>query len=241
MSKLNSYSIMGMKVHDVNMEESLETIDGFVKQGGSHLVVTLGVEMVMASDKDTEFRDIVNSASLVTPDSVGILWAGRRAGYPLRQRVPGVELLEAAARESAKYGWRTFFLGAKPGVAKAAGEKLKEKYPGFNFVGEYHGYFKNDEEPLKAIEEAKPEIIFIALGFPAQEKWFMRNKDRLGNMVGVGVGGSFDVISGTIKRAPAVFRKLGLEWFHRLITQPSRIMRMAVLPAFALKVLFKGV
>ena len=238
---MKQISILGLKVHNLSMKETLDKIDSLIKQGGSHLLVTLGVEMVMAAQEDSEFRDIVNDASLVVPDSVGILWAAKKNGTPLKERVPGVEIIQRIAEENQKYNRRVFFLGAKPGVAKAASEKLKEKYPGFYPVGEHHGYFKDDNEVLPKIQESNPDLILVALGFPAQEKWFCRNRDKLGNSVCIGVGGSFDVISGKIKRAPLFFRKLGLEWFYRLITEPKRITRMMALPAFVIKVLFKGV
>lgn len=239
--EMETFSLMGLKVNNVSMEETLEHIDNLIKSGGSHLVVTLGVEMVMWAQNDEDFRNIVNSASLVTPDSSGILWASKKAGHPLKERVPGVEIIEAAAKNADRFPWRTFLLGAKPGVAKLAGERLKEKYASFNLVGVYHGYFKDDDEAIEKIRDAAPQLIFVAMGFPAQEKWFWRNKERLGNIVAVGVGGSFDVLSGNIKRAPAIFRKFGVEWLYRLLKEPRRIKRMAVLPKFVLRVILKGV
>jgi len=238
---MESISLLGVKVNNLSIDEILETIDSFIKNGGSHLIVTLGVEMVMAAQSDKEYRDVINGASLVVPDSVGILWAAKRKGILLKERAPGIEIIERAASESGKFPWRTFFLGASPDVAKTAAEKLKEKYPDFNWVGEHHGYFDKDEEVIRKIREARSEIVYIAMGFPAQEKWFQKNRELLGNIVAIGVGGSFDVLSGSIKRAPTFFRKLGMEWFYRLVTQPGRILRMMALPAFVLKVLIKGV
>ena len=238
---MDKISVLGVKVYNLSMDETLEEMNRLIKSGGSHLLVTLGVEMVMAAQKNEVFKNTVNNASLVVPDSVGIIWAAKKSGKMLKERVPGVEIIDKVAATAEKYGWKAFFLGAKPGVAKEAAEKLKSKYPHFKWVGEHHGYFKEDDEVLKKISETKPNLIFVALGFPAQEEWFERNRKKLGNSVVIGVGGSFDVISGRIKRAPMLYRKLGLEWFHRLITEPKRIIRMMALPAFVLKVIFKGV
>lgn len=234
-------SILGVKVYNLSMEETLEEMNRLITSGGSHLLVTLGVEMVMAAQKDEEFKNIINDASLVVPDSVGIIWAAKKSGMKLRERVPGVEIIDKVAATSDKYKWKAFFLGAKPGVAKEAAQKLMGKYPDFKCVGEHHGYFKDDGEVLDMINETEPNLIFVALGFPAQEKWFVKNREKLGSSIVIGVGGSFDVISGRIKRAPMFYRKLGLEWFHRLITEPKRIIRMMALPAFVLNVIFKGV
>jgi N-acetylglucosaminyldiphosphoundecaprenol N-acetyl-beta-D-mannosaminyltransferase len=238
---MESVSVCGLKVNDVTMEQTLESIDRMVSGGGSHLVVTLGVEMVMRTNRDREFIDIVNNASLVVPDSVGIQWAGRKAGGRFPERVTGIDILTAAARQNEYYKWKVFFLGAKPGVAEEAAENMKRDYPEFRIVGTHHGYFDNDEEIIDKIKSADINVLFIALGSPYQEKWFMKNRERLGNIVALGVGGSFDVISGTVRRAPVFMRKLGLEWFYRLVTQPARFGRMLALPRFAIRILLKGV
>mgnify|MGYP000104496427 CR=1 FL=1 len=194
----------------------------------------------MRSEQNAGFKKIVNDAALVVPDSVGVVWACRRAGAAIKERVPGIDILYAAARENSRFPWRIFFLGALPGVAEAAAEKLRSDYPGFNVVGTHHGYFKDNLEVIEKIKAASPDVLFIAMGSPAQEEWFVRNAGKLGNVVAIGVGGSFDVASGNLKRAPAIFQRLGLEWLHRLITQPSRIYRMLVLPVFAIKVILAG-
>jgi N-acetylglucosaminyldiphosphoundecaprenol N-acetyl-beta-D-mannosaminyltransferase len=240
---METVQVCGLKVNDVTMQQALDSIDRMVSEGGAHLVVTLGVEMVMRSDNDNdnEFIDIVNNASLVVPDSVGIQWAGRKAGGKFPERVTGIDILTGAAKQNEKYQWKVFFLGAKPGVAEKAAENMKKDYPGFRIVGTYHGYFDKDEEIIDRIKAAGTDVLFIALGSPYQEKWFMKNRERFGDITALGVGGSFDVISGTVKRAPVFMRKLGLEWFYRLITQPTRFVRMLALPRFAMRILLKGV
>ena len=234
---MQTFKLFGLPVYDVTLDECLERIDIMVKQGGSHLIITLGVEMVMRARNDPDFVSIARDASLVVPDSVGILWACRHYGNPLRQRVPGIDILQASARQAERYPWRVFFLGAKPGVAGQAARRMSEQYPSFKVVGHHHGYFDDDEPVIRAIREAETQVLFVALGSPAQEKWFDKNRETLGNLVAIGVGGSLDVVSGSVKRAPLFFRKTGTEWLYRLLTQPSRIGRMMALPAFAAKVL----
>lgn len=240
---MESTSIFGLKVNNLSMAETLEAIDGLIRSGEPSLVVTLGVEMVMKAQEDHQFKEIVNKAQLVVPDSAGVLWACKKSGLNMKERVPGVDIIENAAKEAKKYPWRTFFLGAKPGIADTAMKKLQEKYPHFNCVGQHHGYFTPQEEEsvIQKIMDAKTQLLCIALGFPRQEIWFDGNKHKLKGVTAMGVGGSFDVISGNITRAPMTYRKLGLEWLYRLLKEPSRASRMMALPVFALRVLFKGV
>ncbi|MFP4498130.1 MAG: WecB/TagA/CpsF family glycosyltransferase [Vulcanimicrobiota bacterium] len=232
--------IFGLNIHRVTLDETMELIDNMVKQGGAHLVVTLGVEMIMRAQNDPEFANIVNEASLVVPDSVGVLWSCKKGGFALKERVPGVDILYSSARNREKYPWKVFFLGAKPGTAERAKEKIEKEFPGYQVVGTHHGYFREDREVIDIIRDANPDILFIALGSPFQEKWFMKNRHQLGDIVALGVGGSLDVVSGEARRAPVFFQKMGLEWFYRLVTQPARFKRMLVLPAFAIKVLIEG-
>lgn len=236
---LQEISVLGVKVKDITVSETAELIEKFVlERDKPHLIVTLGTEMVMASQKDSDIRDLINSASLVCADGAGVVWGARRAGLKLREKAAGVEILEEVVKRSSESKLRIFLLGAKPGTAEKTAENLKNKYPNCNIVGTYHGYFKDDSEPIKIIKEAKPDVIFTALGFPKQEKWYLSHAQELDIPVGMGVGGSFDVLSGKIERAPMWMRKLSLEWLYRLIKEPSRFGRMMSIPKFILAVLF---
>lgn len=240
---METYSVRGLKVNNLSMEETLDELNRLVETGGAHLTVTLGVEMVMHAEKDAEFREIVNGASLVVPDSVGILWACKKAGHPLKERVPGIDILQQAASRAERYPWKIFLLGAEPGVAEKAAQSLKEKNPHISIAGCHHGYFtrEQEEEVINKIRDSGARVLFAALGFPKQEKWFERHRDKLGDLVVIGVGGSLDVLAGKVKRAPVLFQKLGLEWFYRLVSQPQRIGRMMALPAFVIKIMIEGV
>lgn len=235
---MKEISILGIKVNDITKSETVDLINKFAEEKDkSHLIVTLGTEMVMAAREDNDIKELINGAEAVCADGVGIVLASKIKKQQIREKAAGVEILEETVRQSAETGKKIFFLGSKPGIAEKAAERLREKYPGCNIAGTFHGYFQDDEEAKAEIRKASPDIIFIALGFPRQEKWYREYGKELGIPVGIGVGGSFDVISGNIERAPSWMRKLCLEWLFRLIKEPARWKRMLVLPKFAITVI----
>lgn len=184
------------------------------------------------------FRSIVEQAYVV-PDGIGIVYAAKWTNQPIYERVTGVELLEALMAEADRRRWNVYLLGAHPEVISLAAEKLAERYPNACVVGYRDGYFRQDEEEqiVQEIAEKKPHLLFVALGAPRQEEWMAKYRDQLNASLMMGVGGSFDVISGKVKRAPAVWQKLHLEWFYRLVSQPSRWKRQLAIPRFVLTVL----
>jgi len=214
-------------------------VEAFIEDGSPHQVVTVNPEFVMAAQSNAEFRRVINSSGLALPDGVGVLWASRRLGLPVPGRIPGVDLVERLAALAAERGHRLFFLGAMPGVADKAAEVLRARYPGLVVAGTYAGSPRPEDEIaiLARIHVAHPHILLVAYGAPAQDLWIARNLNRLAVPVCIGVGGSFDYIAGTRPRAPRWLRQLGLEWLHRLITQPWRWQRMLALPQFAWQVL----
>ena len=165
-------------------------------------------------------------------DGVGVIHAAKILGRPLKGRVPGIEFASALMERMAQTGRRLYLLGAKPGVAEMAAANLQAKYPGLVICGTHDGYFKEDGPVVQAIRDSGAEAVFVCLGAPKQEKWIAANGAATGAKLLVGLGGSLDVFAGTVKRAPEAFQKLGMEWFYRLCTQPSRIGRMAKLPLF---------
>lgn len=232
-------SILGCFVDLVNMEQALRTVEDMIGDGVPCQVITLNAELVYNAYHNRYLQEIINSARLVTPDGVGIVWAARRLGYRVEERVTGIDMFYNLCKLAAEKGWGVYFLGAAPGVAKKAGEKLASMYPGLNISGNHHGFF-NDEENKAIIDEIKsksPELLFVAMGAPKQEYWINRMKDELGVPVCMGVGGSFDVVAGIKKRAPNFIIKLNLEWFYRLITEPVRFKRQLALPKFVLLIL----
>jgi N-acetylglucosaminyldiphosphoundecaprenol N-acetyl-beta-D-mannosaminyltransferase len=236
---MNSISILGVKICAVDMTVTLATIAEFVQSGKPHMVVTADASAAVLAQSDAELKEIINSADLVTPDSVGILWAARRFGTPLPERVSGADLVERLCEQAAVLGNRVFLLGAAPGVAEDAAANLYERYPGLQIVGTHHGYFKPEEsdEVVRKIRAARPDILFVAMGIPRQEKWIREHIVELQVPVSMGVGGTFDVISGRTKRAPEWIQRHSLEWLHRLVSNPRKIRKCSTLPVFVWMVL----
>ena len=228
---------MGVGFDSVTLSQAVEAAEGLLAQNGAHYVVTPNPELVQRARQEPAFRDVLNGADLVLPDGVGIIYAAKILGRPLQGRVPGIDFAAALCGKLAQNGKRLFLLGAKPGVAQRAAENLKKDHPGLTVCGVHDGYFKEDGPVVEEIRAAKADAVFVCLGFPRQEYWMAQNGEAAGARLLVGLGGSLDVFAGEVKRAPEGFQKLGLEWFYRLITQPSRIGRMAKLPLFLVSAL----
>jgi N-acetylglucosaminyldiphosphoundecaprenol N-acetyl-beta-D-mannosaminyltransferase len=232
--------VLGCRVDAVGRDEAVEQIAALANAGGAALVVTLGVEMVMAAQRDAEFRRIVNGAALVTCDTVGLMLASRLRGGPLRERVTGVELVDAlAARSAARGDVRLYLLGGRGDTAQRAAAVLRRSYPGVAIAGARDGYFRPDESDAvaAAIRASGANVLLAGLGSPKQEQWLARYLGATGAGVGIGIGGSLDIYAGNVARAPAAFRRTGLEWAYRLAKEPRRWRRQLALPRFALAVL----
>lgn len=235
---MKTASILGVHFHAVTMQQAVDAAMARMRAGHQGYVVTPNPEIVELCRKDEALRGIVGRASLVLADGIGILYAARILGEPLSCRVPGVEFAEALVAAMAREHMRLFLLGAKPGVAQKAGSKLCEKYPGLVIAGCQDGYFTEEKQAVDAVNACGgADAVFVCLGAPKQEFFIDRHMDEMHATLFCGLGGSMDVFAGEAKRAPVAFRKLGLEWFYRLLCQPSRIGRMMVLPKFLLIVL----
>jgi N-acetylglucosaminyldiphosphoundecaprenol N-acetyl-beta-D-mannosaminyltransferase len=231
--------ILGSRIDPLTSQEALERIGDFLRSPNPHHVITGNTLMLLAAQEDPGLRRILEEAALVVPESSGILWASRVMNAPLREFIPGIDLMWAICRMAAERGHPAFLLGASPGVAEAAGRVLQERYPALEVVGTHHGYFRPDEEPtvMEKVRSVKPALLFVGMGMPAQEKWIADHLQALGVPVVMGVGGSFDVLSGKLRRAPPLMRRVGVEWLYRLAQEPWRWRRIAQLPVFAWKVL----
>lgn len=230
--------VLGVRVDCVDMDAALQRIESFVEGGGRHQVATVNPEFVMRAREDPEFARVLESADLCLADGSGVVWAARRQGCTLAGPVTGTDLVPELAALCARRNFRLFLLGAAPGVADDLARRLKDKHPGLQ-VAAHSGSPEpsSDVETIRRIEAAKPEVLLVAYGAPKQELWIDRVGDRLtGVAVAIGVGGAFDYLTGRVPRAPAWMRRVGMEWLFRLGQQPWRIRRMAVLPAYALRV-----
>ena len=227
-------SVLGVEFDNVNMQEAVNRCMEFIKNENGNLIVTPNPEIVMRAKEDKEFKKIINEAELVIPDGIGIIKAGNILGTPLKERVAGYDLI-CNLLEKGKDGSISFyFWGSKPGFAEEAKQKVEEKYPNINILGTHTGYFKDEEEKIivDEIRKLKPDVLLVGVGFPKQEKIINKYKKEGFFKIGIGCGGSIDVLAGRVKRAPNIFIKMHLEWFYRLLKQPSRWKRMLVLPKF---------
>lgn len=226
--------ILGMPVDRVDMPEALRRIDSFIAEGGPHLVLTADSSMLVAAQTDAEVAEIFSEASLVTPDSVGVLWASKEFGKPITAKVSGVDLVDQICRRSSETGYRIYFLGAAEGVAEEAADNLRAKHPGCQIVGTRNGFFSADEQDAIAAEigDLKADVLFVAMGIPRQEKFIRATQELHRAKVAMGVGGSFDVFSGRVKRAPKLFQKLKIEWLWRVLLNPSKLPKVMTLPRF---------
>lgn len=240
--------IFGVKILNTTLEDTTYFLQKILNGDKLNTIYTPNTEIVMVAKEDKKLRDLINEGDLVIPDGIGLIYASRIKKKPLKERVTGfdtsIKLLEIANNN----GYSLYLLGGKEGVAKAAAENINKDYPNIKIAGFHHGFFKgshlgleNQEEEKKIIDEINsldPDIIFVGLGFPKQELWIHSNKTKIKTRVIIGNGGVMDILSGNSKRAPEVYQKLGLEWFYRLMKEPSRIKRQLVLPKFMLKVIF---
>lgn len=246
------FRVLGCRVDAIGRDAAVACIAALAKPPTSAgqartdpgLVVTLGVEMVMAAQRDAAFRTTIDRAALVTCDSIGLLLASRLRGGPLNERVTGVELVDALAARSAAAGdVRLYLLGGAGDTASRAGEALRQRYPGAAISGARDGYFRPEENDAvaAAIRASGANVLLAGLGFPKQEFWIEQYLTATGCGVGIGVGGSLDVYAGNVVRAPVFFRRTGLEWAYRLGKEPRRWRRQLALPRFALAALGEAV
>jgi N-acetylglucosaminyldiphosphoundecaprenol N-acetyl-beta-D-mannosaminyltransferase len=235
--------ILGVAIDDVLMDEAIAAVARFIAEGGPHQIVTVNPEFVMEARRNRAFRRVLAAADLATPDGFGIILAARWRGTPLRGRVTGIDLTERIAAEAARRGWSLFLLGAAPGVAERAAAALQRANPGLRIAGCYAGSPRpSDEPPIRErILAARPDVLLVAYGHPAQDLWIARNQPLLRVPVAIGVGGTFDELAGVVPRAPALVQRLGLKWLYRLIVQPWRWRRiMTAAPLFLWTVLREG-
>ena len=231
-------TILGVPVDVITMGEAVARIDGFIEKRTPVLVATANAEMLMRATHDGALRRILQGAAMVTPDGAGTVWAAHHLGHAMPERVAGYDMVQELMREAPAKHRRIFFFGSAPGVADKAKAKAEQLYPGIEIVGTRNGFFTAADEPaiIEEIKAAHPDILLAALGVPKQEKWLAKHLGELGVPVAIGVGGTFDVMAGVMKRAPRWMQRAKLEWLFRGMMQPQRAGRLLALPRFVLKV-----
>lgn len=240
---MKKVSILGIDIAKVTYEEAIENIAYYIEEKKPVQIVTANAEIVYQASREQRLKEIVNTSAMVTADGIGIVHAARIKKDPVPYKVAGVELAQKLVAASGPRKWDIYFLGGAPGVAKKAKKNLQEVYPDARITGVQHGYFdlQAEEEIINDILLKKPDILFVALGFPRQEEWIARNKDKLQVPVSIGVGGSLDIFSGNKKRAPDWVQKAGIEFLYRFLQEPSRFKRYLALPKFVLAFFFQDV
>ncbi len=219
--------LFGCFVDNLSMEETLRRVEAFVRSGQAHRHVSVNVDKIVKASRDDQLRNIINSCDLISADGMPVVWASRLLGKPLKERVAGIDLFDALMHRAAKSGWRVYLLGATEDVVREVSRRYLDKYPKLRLVGLRNGYWAADDEQLvvQGIREAKPDLLFVAISSPAKERFLGEYQSELRIPFAMGVGGSFDVVAGKVRRAPAWIQRAGIEWFFRFLQEPGRMYR----------------
>jgi N-acetylglucosaminyldiphosphoundecaprenol N-acetyl-beta-D-mannosaminyltransferase len=231
---MRSVDVLGCRVDTIDATEAVRRILALAKAPEPALVVTIGTEMVVRAQTDRRFREVVNASALSLCDTIGVVFAARLNGAQMKERVAGVDLIDPLCAAFARDGIPVYLLGAKGDTAERAANALRANHPGLIVAGTRDGYFSDPQsgEVADAVRASGARVLFTGLGSPRQEFWVADYLARTGCSVGIGVGGSFDVLAGNVRRAPALFRRMNLEWLYRLLLEPARLRRQMALPYF---------
>jgi N-acetylglucosaminyldiphosphoundecaprenol N-acetyl-beta-D-mannosaminyltransferase len=236
---LNFKELLGYKFVNNTMDELVDEIQVRLSLSQKTFIVTPNPEIVTYAQSDKEYNRVLKGADFIIPDGVGIIFAAKIAGKPLKERLTGFDLMERLLILANSKHYKIYLLGTEPNVIDKTAANINKKYPHINIVGFHHGFFKDDRPIIEEIKHKKPDIVLVGTGFPKQEKWIASNLHHFTKGVFMGIGGCLNVWAGVDKRAPKVWRDLNLEWGYRLIKQPSRFKRMLAIPIFIKKVLNK--
>ncbi|MFZ2054539.1 MAG: WecB/TagA/CpsF family glycosyltransferase [Candidatus Aminicenantales bacterium] len=233
------YDVLGVPLSEVSLEKLVHDIRKRILHSRQTTIFSVNPEKVILSQHDPELSEALNSADILIPDGIGVilsLWLFQRQK---RNRIPGIDLFESLLSIAAQDKYPVFLLGADPQVNKLAVKQMLGRYPGIIIAGSNHGYFKNEEAKciIDKINSCNASILFVGMGSPRQEKWIHRYRHHIKATICMGVGGSFDVISGRVRRAPLCLRKMGLEWFTRLAKEPRRAERQVSLARFVFAII----
>jgi N-acetylglucosaminyldiphosphoundecaprenol N-acetyl-beta-D-mannosaminyltransferase len=232
--------LFGVPIDDLTLGETLDRVDELIASGGVHQHVAVNVSKAVQASRDPEIARIIAACDIVGVDGQPIVWASRLVGRPLRDRVPGVDLMFALIARAAERGHRVYFLGARPDVVERVVARARREHPGLVVAGHRDGYWQPQDEAavVDGIAESAPDILFVAIGSPAKERFLATWKEPIGAGFVMGVGGSFDVYAGVVRRAPPWVQRLGLEWVYRVFQEPRRLWRRYAgdAPAFAILV-----
>ena len=232
-------ALFGLPITNVTMAQAISRIDEYVVSGDFHQIATANLDFARNSLKNEYLQRIICECSMVLPDGAPMLWASNLFGQPLQERVTGVDLVPELAKLSVKKGYSIFLLGSNEDDSRAAADMLRERYPGVKIAGRYCPpvaplHEMDNEEILRRLHAARPDILLVAFGNPKQEIWIHRHRDRLKVPVAVGIGGALNMIAGSLTRAPRFVQKLHLEWLFRMVQEPRRLLPRYAHDALAL-------
>lgn len=231
--------ILGVPLDSVTMQQAVDITLSFLKEDRNHAVYTPNSEIIMAAHRDEQLKNILKNSDMTVADGAGVILASKILKLGLPEKVSGIDLVRNLFKISPENNISYFFFGSKPGIAEAAGEKIRSTYGNIDIKGYRNGYFSEADEAeiVEQVNASGADVLLVALGAPKQEKWIDKHKSELKVKVCIGIGGSLDVFAGTVKLAPEFYRKHGLEWFYRLCKEPWRYKRMLDLPRFILRIL----
>ena len=236
-------TVLGVAYDNITMTEALARGRELLTGGETAYCVTPNAEMAYEAMHDPEFCGILNGAALVLPDGAGVILGAKLVRTPLKEKVAGIDFAQNMLAVFEETGSRLYLLGSKPGIGELAAEKMRQKHPDLCICGIRDGYFQDEAEVVRVINEAKADAVYVCLGSPKQERFMYTHRGELNAKLLVGLGGTLDGIAGTVKRAPKWMIRLQLEWLYRLIKEPKRFKRMLRLPKYifaALKTRMKG-
>jgi N-acetylglucosaminyldiphosphoundecaprenol N-acetyl-beta-D-mannosaminyltransferase len=219
--------MMGCLIDNLSMQETLQKIEGFVRSGRPHQHVAVNVDKLRKASKDPELRRIINACALINVDGMPVVWASHLLGKPLKERVTGIDLFDCLVARATEQGWRVFFLGAREEILQALKRLYQEKFPGLQIAGCRNGYWRPEEEAdvVKLIGASRPDLLFVAISSPQKELFLGKYQAEMKVPFAMGVGGSFDIAVGMVRRAPRWMRQCGLEWFFRFLQEPRRMFK----------------
>ncbi|WP_096437105.1 WecB/TagA/CpsF family glycosyltransferase [Alteribacter populi] len=235
---MKELNVLGVNISKLTQKETLTLINEAVRDREKKFIATANPEIIVYANKDEQYMDVLQKTDLITPDGIGVVKGVRILGEHIPERVAGFDLFMDILKVANENKYSIYMLGAKDTTLNKAVGVINEKYPNVQLAGSHHGFFDDDDQSIiETIKHEQPDFIFVALGFPRQEKWIAKNIHHFKKGVFMGLGGSFDVLSGEVQRAPKFWRRLNLEWFYRLVSQPARWKRMLSLPKFILKLI----
>ena len=229
--KKDRYKIMNTYVNVVSMEETIQRVEKIIKMRKPTQHVVINASKVNLMEKDPELRRIVNACPLINADGASIVWAAKRLGVPLKERVTGCDLFQRLVAVAAEKGYRVYLFGAKEEVVVKVKQIFEKQYPGIQIVGYRNGYFTEADEPeiVKNMAESGADMMFVAFSSPKKEYWVNKYINQLNIPFVMGVGGSFDIVAGVTERAPIWWQEHGLEWLYRFIQEPRRMWKRYII------------